>query len=189
MYNRDSITILVREAPGVEEPSKETMETIRKEFNRIFGDQQEAGENKDEKDSGEDEKFLKENEEEAGEEKDEKDSGAEKDEKDSGAEKDEKDSGAEEKKPDNDEEVEKNTGADEEEPDAEEEGAGAGKSHFNQPKIQGKPLNFDTDLKADDHKGCDKGDSYPDLSMSLIQRNKLQEDNRRSSRQANTERP
>jgi len=39
MYNKDAITIMVREAPGVEEPSEETMDTIRKEFDRIFGDQ------------------------------------------------------------------------------------------------------------------------------------------------------
>merc|ERR1719246_242488 len=111
MYNKDAITIMVREAPGVEEPSEETMDTIRKEFDRIFGDQKKAGAGKkDDKDSAKDNKNLKEDEEDAGDEKDKKNAGAEKD---------EKDSGADEKKPDDDEEA----GADEEEPEDEEAGA------------------------------------------------------------------
>lgn len=94
MYDKDSITVLVRQAPGVEEPSEELMETIRSEFDRIFGDpkakkegEEESG---DEKKDKKDEEFLKEDEE--------KESGAEdkKDKKESPEDK-EKEAGAEEK--------------------------------------------------------------------------------------------
>jgi len=38
MYNKDSITVLTRQSPAVEEISPELMETIRSEWERIFGD-------------------------------------------------------------------------------------------------------------------------------------------------------
>jgi len=37
MYNRDHITVLVRNSPAVEEVSQELMDTIRNEWERIFG--------------------------------------------------------------------------------------------------------------------------------------------------------
>jgi len=46
-------------------------------------------------------------------------------------------------------------------------------------KIKGVPLNFDEDLKWSDHKGCNEADSYPDLSMSLVQRNQVMEERKR----------
>lgn len=79
MYNRDSITIMVREAPGVEEPSEELINTIKDEFNKIFGGEEgskteEAGaEEKEDKD----EKEKEAGEEDEDEEKEGKDAGAE----------------------------------------------------------------------------------------------------------------
>ena len=123
MYNKDSITVLVRQAPGIEEPSEELMETIRNEFDRIFGDQKANKQDKEAEEDQEagDEEFLKEDEEEeAGAEEKEKEAGAEEKEKEAGAEEKEKEAGAEEK--------EKEAGAEEEQekPDPEEEGAGQG---------------------------------------------------------------
>ena len=37
-------------------------------------------------------------------------------------------------------------------------------------------------MKAADHAGCTGEDSYPDLSMSLTQRNKIKEDRLREER-------
>jgi len=145
MYNKDAITIMVREAPGVEEPSEETMDTIRKEFDRIFGDQKKAGAGKkDDKDSAKDNKNLKEDEEDAGDEKDKKNAGAEKD---------EKDSGADEKKPDNDEEVAKNTGADEEKPKAEDKEAGADEE---KPEAEDEEAGADEEEPEDEEAGADE---------------------------------
>lgn len=50
MYNRDDITILVRQSPAFEDVSPELMETIKSEFNRIFGEGTDGTTN--------DEKFL-----------------------------------------------------------------------------------------------------------------------------------
>lgn len=41
-------------------------------------------------------------------------------------------------------------------------------------KSFGKPINFDKHLLLADHKGC-KATSYPDLSLTLVERNKLKE--------------
>jgi len=41
MYNRDGIVIYVRQPPGFEPPSDEVMQTIRSEFDRIFGERTE----------------------------------------------------------------------------------------------------------------------------------------------------
>lgn len=48
MYNQDHISILVRQAPGVEEIPEEVMTTIRSEFDRIFGSGLEHGSQKPE---------------------------------------------------------------------------------------------------------------------------------------------
>lgn len=38
MYNRDHITVMVRQSPAVEPVSPELMQTIRDEWERIFGE-------------------------------------------------------------------------------------------------------------------------------------------------------
>lgn len=98
MYNRDSITVLVRQAPGIEEPSEELLNTIRDEFNKHFGGQKDN-----------------ENEEAGGEEEEGEDSGAEEEGDDEGAEEEGEDEGDD-------------AGAEDEKPDAEEKGAGQAKN-------------------------------------------------------------
>lgn len=65
--------------------------------------------------------------------------------------------------------------------------AGTGKTFRSSEKKKqpGKPLIFDEHLKPLDHESCSKDDSYPDLSLTLVQRNKLREQRLREERRSN----
>lgn len=71
-----------------------------------------------------------------------------------------------------------------EKPDQTEEGTGRKYDTYHQEHIVSRPLNWDEIMEAANHEGCDKDDSYPDLSLTLPQRNKLKEDRLRAERQA-----
>ena len=133
MFDRDNISVLVRQPPGIEQPSQATMQKIRDEFSRIFG-------------RGVEKPVVK--VEGAGEQQEGQASAGEQpvDTKEAGVE------------------VERAEG-----PKTGEE-----------PSLENAAvLNLDTDLIVDSHTNCNKPDSYPDLSLSLVQRNKLREEQRR----------